>query len=218
MRRLPDIARRSLYRPGADNALRAEIAAHPTGEKAAVHRVWTQYVTSKHGLFDCGPSAYWTVAEQGTWTAPDGHPLPRCYDLAGFLIYPPYTQEVISIEPERVAGRNEYKITVRFEFDSAAPNGLKRPTALVTHCAVREGNGWKLAGALGRLTRSWTRETVGPFTYILDPRVTFSRVRAQEAVVFADSVSELLGVPRLTPIQYYVMRDGDAMLHVRCSS
>lgn len=197
--------------PGAGDALRAELAANPDGPVAAVHRVWAQYLESKDGWFDCRPSEFWLESEQGTWTTPDGREVPLCYDLAGSMMWRPHSHEVLRIEPVEGLGRREYRITTRFRPEE--PGGAQR-TALVTVFAVRGGDSWKLAGALDRLTRSWRREIIGPFTYVIRPGHDFSRRRAQAAATFADSLADAFGVPRIGPLRYYLVADGDDMLRI----
>ena len=198
----------------AGDALRVELAAHPVGAVAEVHRAWTRYLESKDGRFDCRPSEYWLASEQGTWTTPDGRKVPLCYDLAGSMIGPQHKYEVIRIEAVRGTREREYRITTRFRFDGRLMASQAPHAALVTVFAVRQGDDWKLSGAMRMLTRSWRRETVGPFTYVIRPGQEFSRVRAQQAVAFADSLANALGVPRIQLLHYYLVRDGDEMLRL----
>ena len=195
--------------PRAGDALRAELDSYPDGPVTAVHRLWTAYLESKADGFDCGPSDYWLASEQGTWTTPDGREYTLCYDLAGAMLGARREYAVLRIDPVPGTGGTEYSITTLFPAGDIAGHD-----ALVTVFAVREGDDWKLAGALGRLTRTWRQETVGRFTYIIRPGHVFSRERAQAAVAFADSLADAFGVPRIRPLRYYVVADADAMLHV----
>lgn len=79
----------------------------------------------------------------------------------------------------------------------------------MTVYAVRDGDRWRLANALPRHTREWSRDIVGPITYVYPPRYPFDRARARRAVAFADSVASVFGVPRLVPITYYLARSVD---------
>lgn len=198
----------------AGASLRAEIAAYPNGEKAQIHQLWSRYVESKNGMFDCGPSDYWIGSEQGIAMTPHGIPVLRCYDLAGEFVSPEQRYEVLRIEPITPASRNEYRITSLFRMSDSSQIERRTHSALVTTFAVREGKEWKLAGAMPRLTRSWHRETVGPFNYIVQPGHKFSRARALQAIEFADSVSRAFGVPRISEMDYYIVSDGDEMLRI----
>lgn len=192
-------------------ALRAELAAHPNGEIAAVHRLWSEYLASQQ--IGCELTRYW-LASEATWTSPDGQRIARCVDLAGSMLSTPESHEILRIVPWRETREATYRITTRFRFDTPQLPVRTTPPATVTMFAVWDGDAWKLSGALGQLTRTWRRETVGPFTYVVRPGHRFSRTRALRAVAFADSLATALGVPKLRPMEYYLLRDADEMLRV----
>jgi hypothetical protein len=205
----------------AGDRLRAQIARNPSGDVARIHELWTDYAQSKGGRFDCRPSEHWIAAEQSPFTLqlslalPEGLQVLRCYDHAGAFVDPRMHGEVLNIAPVKGLANSEYEITIRFRFAGDPPAGPWPKTVIVTAFAVRENDTWKLAGALNRLTRNWQRETVGPITYIISPGLRFSRARAEQAVAFADSLSSAFNLPRLRPISYYLVRDGDAMMRVQ---
>ena len=202
----------------AGEKLRAGIARDPSGDVAQIHRLWTRYAESKGGQFDCNPSEHWVASEQAPWIldlpwAPQAQ-LRRCYDHGAAFTDPRMHREILQITPVKGLSNTEYEIKVRFRFQGEVPAAESSRTVIVTTFAVRENNQWKLAGALDRITREWKRETVGPFTYIISPELTFSRRRAEQAVAFADSVSAAFNLPRLKQLNYYMVRDGDAMMRV----
>lgn len=80
----------------------------------------------------------------------------------------------------------------------------------VTTFAVRDGGQWKLSGALLRNTTNWKRDRVGQITYVYAPSYPFNRSRALRAVTFADSLASALGVPKLSPITYFLASTTDA--------
>jgi hypothetical protein len=200
--------------PDAGNALRARIAADPQGDLAAIQKTWTNYSYNRWP-YDCAPTRYWVRAEQGMDTMQNGVAVPRCPDVASTMIDYNVPSELIAID--RVTGTEprEYRLTIRYDLSRAARVSPYSPrTTLVTHFAVLEDGEWKLAGALGRLTRTWQRETVGPFTYIVSPTRRFSRARADSAVRLVDSLAVAFGQPSLRPTRYFVVADADEMLYI----
>lgn len=197
----------------AEDRLQADLANNPDGDRAQIHRLWNSYLDTKAISYGCQPSAHWTSTEQGVVTVADGVQLHRCFDLTDASIWPRNQRhDVLAIDPVPGVDSTEYRITARFRSDSTSE--ARSRTTIVNVYAVRESNQWKLAGALPRVTASWRTETVGPFTYRIAPGLEFSRTRADSAVVFADSVAAAFGVPRLQPLDYYVVESGDAMIRL----
>lgn len=194
----------------AGDALRTEIAAHPEGDAAQVHRLVANYLDAKTREYRCGPSTHWIAAEQGWYEISEGFSVPRCHDIGGSMIDPHDTPEVLRIELTTGTTGREYRITTRYR-NAASP--MSR-TALYTVFAVREDNAWKLAGAIDRFTSGWQRETVGPFTYVIQPGHKFSRSRADAAVAFADSLSRAFDVAPIKPLHYYIVATADEMLRI----
>lgn len=128
------------------------------------------------------------------------------FDLAGFYMPDGAVNEVMSIR--RSGDANEYELVARFrstgQRDSAAMT--------VTVFGVREGGRWVLANALPRTTARWPRHAVGPITYVVDPRLTFSLTRARQALAFSDSVAKAFTLPRLGPTEYYVASSVDVAM------
>ena len=197
----------------APKALQSEISAHPAGNVAAISRVWNSYLAEKRDEFDCAPSQYWRQSEQ-QWTSATGATEPVCYDLAGLRVSLNRTHETLHIAPVRGTNNADYEITTRYRPSHLPASGLDALIGVETVYAVREGTEWKLSGAISRRTRNWQHETVGPFTYIFPPSHTFSRVQATHAAAFADSIADMLHVPRLTSIRYYIVSSGDEMDYI----
>jgi len=198
----------------AESELRAELAPNPDGDRAKIHRVWTDYLQSKTTSYGCQPSVHWTSSEQGLVSVANGIQLQRCFDLTDASIWPrEQRHEVLAIEPVGGSQNTEYRIRARFRTDST-PNGPRSRTTIVNVYAIREGGEWKLSSALRRGTVSWRKETVGPFTYYIALGRDFSRARADSAVKFADSLATAFDVPRLKQVNYYVVESGDAMLRL----
>jgi hypothetical protein len=139
----------------------------------------------------------WLSAEQDRWPM---------FDLAGFYIPDGAVNEVESIR--RTGRPDEYELVARFR--SAGERDSS--TIAITVFGIREGGRWVLANALPRTTANWKRYLVGPITYIVDPKLTFSTTRARQAVVFVDSVARAFALPRLGATDYYVMSSVDVAM------
>lgn len=186
-------------------ALFARPAAAQSGSatgttETSIRQVWKAYVDSKKGQFAAKAgtrSTLWLSSEQDRWPM---------FDLAGFYIPDGAVAEVQSIR--RAQSPDEYEIVALFRASgSPAP-----PPITIAVYGVREKGRWVLANALPRRTANWQRHVVGPITYHVDPRLTFSPVRARQAVAFTDSVAEAFAVPRLSPTDYYVASSVDVAM------
>lgn len=196
--------------------LQSEIAEYPEGDVASVHLLWAEYRQSIRGQSGCEPSTYWLDAEHAPFTMPNGVMRPRCTDLATSALWPQdQPAEVLSIERVSDETNTLYRITTRYTPSNPPDSGSAARSTVTTVFAVRTNGEWKLSGSIVQLTRGWRREVVGPFTYVVSPTLQFSERRAADAVKFADSLSKAFGVPPLTPIHYYLVRDGDEMLRLK---
>jgi hypothetical protein len=156
-----------------------------------IYAAWRQYLLSDPHLQ--APTQYWSAAEQEKWPG---------YDLTASLAYQGMPATVLEITP---ADSTESAFVVRTLFASAAgAERTVRPLALTRVWAVREGGEWVFANALPRLTESWTREVVGPITYLIHPNVAFSSARAVRAIAFADLLADRLNLPALDEVTYIV--------------
>lgn len=185
-------------RPWADSSAR--------GPEAEIYRTWLQYLESKGGQYRRGafrPSPYWLASEQQQW---------RVYDLAAFYLPDSAVPEVLSIGP--VADLpGEYRVVTRFRSDNEN-NAMRSRTVTVTVFAMRSRDGWVLANALPRLTRTWRRETLGRITYVMEPGYPFDRGRAERAAAFVDSLASALGVPRIDPLTYFLASSSDEVYRI----
>lgn len=186
-------------------ALFARPAAAQSGSatgatEMSIRQVWKAYVDSKRRQFAAKAgtrSPLWLSSEQERWPM---------YDLAGFYIPDGAVAEVQSIRRAKSPG--EYEIVTVFR---AAGSPAPPPITIAVY-GVREKGRWVLANALPRRTANWRRHVVGPITYHVDPRLTFSPARARQAVAFADSVAAAFAVPRLSPTDYYVASSVDVAM------
>jgi hypothetical protein len=122
------------------------------------------------------------------------------------------TPEVLSIEPDS-AGAGEYRVVIRFT--SADTNNTMRSREVrVTVLANRSGDRWVFANALPRLTRTWSRETVGQITYVIQPGYVWNRTRAEQAVAFVDSLTSALRIPKLERLTYYMASTADEVCRI----
>lgn len=170
----------------------------------AVHRLWNAYLASKAGRRAQGtdkPSPYWLMSEQKKWAL---------YDMASAYLNDDAEPVTISIKPVNARSDSVYRIVTRFYPWGNKPTAdLWRNAMTVTTYAVRDGRAWKLSGALSRNTTNWKRDTVGPITYVYAPTYSYSHARALKAVAFTDSLAVAFGVPKLTPITYFLANTAD---------
>jgi hypothetical protein len=178
-----------------------------SGDAAAVYRIWRAYLDSKGGRYYAHlrqPSPYWSEVEQRRWPV---------YDLVSPYLADNATAEVLSLERVRStvpAADDEFRITTRFRSSDQHPDPRDwRTTMTATVYAVREGDSWRLAGALSRSTRAWRRDTVGPITYVFAQDYPYDRAQARRAVAFTDSLAKAFGVPPLAQITYYLASSAD---------
>ena len=188
----PAVARRSVT---------VDVARTESTEIRAVRQLWESYLASKAGRLVANASAAstpWSAAEQRRW------PL---YDLAGS--YVPDGAAVRALELRSTGGAShEYEIVTEFRDD---PSGSAAITTTVY--ATREDGRWVLANALPRNTVRWSRKTVAPIHYFIEPGLTFDSARAARAATFVDSLADALDVPRVDSLDYYVASSVDAALN-----
>jgi len=108
---------------------------------------------------------------------------------------------------------DEYRIRSLFTTPNEN-NPLRARRIWVTSYATRVDTSWVLGNALPRSTARWSRERIGPFTYVVQPGVEFRRDRALRAATFADSTADAFGLPRLADITYYLTRSVDDVYRI----
>lgn len=184
--------------------LRSQVhVAALTPDAASAYRTWIAYLETRRGRISSAagmPSPFWSTAEQQRWPM---------YNLAAFYLLDEAVPEILAIEPVG----DTFRITTAFRV-TAPPPATWYSNVTLTVYAVREGDTWKLANALGPHTRTWQRTTLGPITYVYAPKYPFDRARAARAVAFTDSLARAFGVPPLVPITYYLLPDIDAVYGV----
>ena len=156
---------------------------------------WREYLVLA-GAGEAGAAraaARWSAAERERW--------PR-YDIGRSLIdHAIWNADAVitDVRPARPGDTVEYVVKTLFSRDSG-----RTPIALLRVYAIREEGRWVFANSLPRATADWRRETVGPFTYVIQPGYAFSIARARRAVAFADSLASALGAPRVGALTYYL--------------
>jgi hypothetical protein len=185
------------------------MSATSVSPRAEVYRTWRQYLESKHGLYRSNnqlPSPLWSTAEQAEFVV---------YDPALSFVPDSASTDVLSIEPISPDSQ-AYKIVTRFSRPGQAGPGACSDTMMtLTTFATRGRDGWRLAGALSRLTESWRQESVGAITFVVDPTLTFNPDRAKRAAAFIDSTAALLGVGSPPPLSYYVASSFDVVCEIQ---
>jgi hypothetical protein len=126
-------------------------------------------------------------------------------DLTALItIYQGFPATVVGVIP---ATPNDSAYVVRIFYahgDSA--RGIS-PLALQRLYALRERGapfGFKLSGALPRMTQSWDRRTKGRITFWYSPATKPNRARIDRSARFVDSVAELFDVPPPKHLDVYV--------------
>jgi hypothetical protein len=151
-----------------------------------------------------------SAARRGLWSTAD--PLDRRLgDLAANFAYQGFPATVIGVlATDR--GDSVYVVKlIHATADSAGPRVM--PLAVQRLYAVRalgSPRGWQLAGALPRLTRVWTRRTVGRLEFRYAPDQRPDPARAAQAARFVDSVAALFAVPAPTRVTVVVAASPDA--------
>lgn len=171
---------------------------------AEVRRAWQRYLDSRGGFYSrCWvPSPLWRRSERERWP---------CFDLAGSAVPLGMDPDGISVEPTESSDAPEYEIRTRYRWrDSAAAGGAWGDRVTTTVYAIREDGRWAFSNALLRTTGDWSRETVGPVTYVREPGLSFDPEEARRAIAFTDSVAAAFDVPPLGPTTYYVTSSVDA--------
>jgi hypothetical protein len=183
---------------GVDPASSAwsEISWH--GHVAEILDRWREYLLSDPHMQT--PTPLWSSAEQRLWPA---------YDLTAGVVYKGMPATVVDIRPQGSGA--EFVVKTLFASTSAEDRAV-RPVALTRVYAIQEEGRWVFANALPRLTRGWQRATVGPITYVIDPRMSFDERRGERAVAFADSLATSLDLPRIEDVTY-VMASSPEELH-----
>ena len=87
---------------------------------------------------------------------------------------------------------------VRILYARGDSTGATSPYVLERLYAVRDPSarfGFKLSGALPRMTKSWERRTAGPITFIYAPGQHPNQARIDSVARFVDSVAKMFNVP-----------------------
>lgn len=118
--------------------------------------------------------------------------------------YQGFPATIISLASD---GLGDSVYVVRILYASAGSSGRISPLALQRLYAVREPGapfGFRLAGALPRLTRAWEQRTKGRVTFWYAPGQHPNPARISHASSFVDSVATRLQVPPPNHLDMYV--------------
>ncbi len=190
----------------------AALAARPWTDSSAqtpqrqIYRTWMRYLDSSGRRYYGAafrPSPYWVESEQHQW---------RVYAFALAYLPDSAVPEVLTIEPVP-DGSGEYRLVTRFT-STNENNAMRSRTATLTVFAVPSTDGWRIANALPRLTRSWRRDTIGAITYVMAPSYSFDRARGDQAAAFIDSLAAALRVPRVDHLTYYLASSVDEVSRI----
>ena len=184
---------------GVDTTMAAWSDAEWHGAVPEIVREWSNYLRA--GRNTPGAASHWSARDR-SWPMYDIAASIGTYD-AGFAA------TVLDVRPTRPGSLDEYVVKTLIARVNAEHD--VRPVVLTRVYAIREQGRWVFANALTRDTSDWLRATVGPITYVVSPRRSFDRARAERLLAFADSVAVAFEVPRLSPVTYYVADSSDEL-------
>lgn len=145
-----------------------------------------------HRLDSIRPHPDWAGAEQARWPV---------FDLLSGYVYQGF-QDFTIVHLAPAAGLDSTYL-IRTLISSVDDSTREvRPLALYRVYVIRDGGHWVLANALPRLTRAWTRETIGRVTFIHPPTRPLARARAAAAAAFVDSLAGAFRLPAPPGIDY----------------
>jgi hypothetical protein len=156
-----------------------------------IFHLWRAYLADRPDSLH--PSPYWSRAEQAQYSD---------FDLLRAAVYQGFRKiTVVQLAPSPGLD-STYVIRTLISGVYGSTSDVK-PLALFRVYAVRERDRWVLANALPRLTRDWTRTTIGHVTFVYPPSRAFNRGRARNSANFVDSLAAAFGLPIPNQIGYY---------------
>lgn len=168
------------------------------GPVPEIVRNWITYLRAD----SAGRAALWSSSERKRW------PL---FDIAGAMSDPGFVAPatIAVVQPSPPGSTDTYVIKTLY----AVTDSTKAVFALAVErvYAIREDGRWVFANALPRVTRDWPHYQIGKGTFIVQPGRTFDRTKAEHTVMFADSLSDAYGIPRLPDFTYYVTNSEEDM-------
>lgn len=170
------------------------------GPVPEIIRNWITYLRTD----SAGRAALWSPSERKRWPQ---------YDIAGIMSDPGFVAPatIAMVQPSPPGATDSY--IVKTMYATADSSGAVRPLFTERVYAVREGGRWVFANALPRLTRDWPHYQIGKGMFIVQPGRAFDRAKAVHTVLFADSLADAYGIPRLPDFTYYVTNSEDDMFH-----
>ena len=169
-----------------------DTARSPDREILALYR---RYLL--HRLDSIHPHPEWAGAEQVRWPV---------FDLLSGYVYQGFRDfTIVHLAPAAGLDSTYLIRTLIASVDDSTRE--VRPLALYRVYAIREGGHWVLANALPRLTRAWSRETIGRVTFIHPATRPLARARAAATAAFVDSLAGAFQLPVPPGIDYYFSDD-----------
>ena len=166
-----------------------------TGSPAReVFDLWRRYLTERSDSVRAG---LWSQAERATW---------QPFDLVAPYVYQGFSDYTVVRLAPAVGLPNTYLITTLVSAVDESTQAV-RPLALYRVYATIEGGRWVLANALPRMTRTWSRETIGAITFVFPSTHAFDQRRAHATAAFVDSLATAFGQGTPQPITYYFTTD-----------
>lgn len=168
------------------------------GPVPEIVRNWITYLRAD----SAGRAALWSPSERKRW------PL---FDIAGAMSDPGFVAPatIALVQPSPPGSTDTYIIKTLYAVTDSTR--AVRPLAVERVYAIREDGRWVFANALPRLTRDWPHYQIGKGTFIVQPARKFDRAKAEHTVMFADSLADAYGIPRLPDFTYYVTNSEDDM-------
>jgi hypothetical protein len=143
------------------------------------------------------PNPFWSRVEQQRWPI---------FDVLGGYIYQGFSHFTVVHLAPAVGLDSTYLIRTLVSSVDDSTHDV-RPLALYRVYAIREEGRWVLANALPRLTRAWSRETIGRVTFAYPSGYRFDLHHAQATAAFVDSLARAFQVPAPPAIDYYFTGD-----------
>lgn len=178
---------------GVDTSARAAPEWGETGWERPIPQIFRRWAAYLGTALAGNPDySFWSARDRALGPYPD---------LTAVSAYQGFPATVVAIRPATAGDTSAYLVQTLF---ASARTGVVRPLALTSVYAVREEGTWKFSNALERLTRDWPRHTIGAITFISSPTMPFNAARAERTVMFADSLADAFGAPRIKHLRYYV--------------
>jgi hypothetical protein len=151
---------------------------------------------------------FWLITDLERFGGIHGELFAAEFDSVGEPRYPPTLLAI-----RNTGNPDERLLTVRWAEEDGA--GIaKRVRYVFDFLAKRTGDGVRLSFPLDHLTRDWERIGMGPVTFIVSPRRTFSMDQAQQQVKDMERLARFFDIPPF-PITFYSCTDPTELFRIR---